>query len=188
MGDDSIVDAAPTGRLVVGDLPDDGLASHIFVGVGMATGIGGDGPGDLVLLGLAEARVGLGAGHHRAGGGVKPGGLHTVGGIPLGGVEQVPVVGAAAGKRIAVGDVVDPLHVDGGAAGGASGRPAHRHRLGRFKGDRLGELLRGRVQAGTAYSGFLAEGLILPGHDNFTAVLHRRGFRLLLHGEHGLLV
>ena len=187
-GNDSVVDAAPTGRLVVGDLPDDGLASHIFVGVGVSAGIGGDGPGDLVLLGLGEARVGLGAGHHRAGGGVKTGGLHTVGGIPLGGVEQVSIVGAAAGERITVGDVVDPLHIDGGAAGGASGRPAHRHRLGRFKGDLLGELLRGRVQAGTAYSGFLAEGLILPRHDGFTAVLHRRGFRLLLHGEHGLLV
>src|SRR5699024_2361148 len=58
----------------------------------------------------------------------------------------------------------------------------------RFKGDLLGELLRGRVQAGTAYGGFLAEGLILLGHDGFTAVLHRRVFRLLLHGEHGLLV
>ena len=122
MGDDSVVDAAPTGRLVVGDLPNDGLAGHILVGVGVAAGIGGDGPGDLVLLGPAEARVGLGAGHHRAGGGVKTGGLHTVGGIPLGGVEQVPVVGAAAGERIAVGDVVDPLpYTCGGAAGGRCG-------------------------------------------------------------------
>lgn len=51
-GDHRFVDAAGAVRLAVADLPDDGLGGKVFIAIGVSAA-GGDGLGDLLLLGAA---------------------------------------------------------------------------------------------------------------------------------------
>ncbi len=196
-GDHRFVDATGTGCLAIADLPDDGLGSKIFITVGVSAA-GGDGFGDLLLLGAAQSTVAEAAGNNSTIGRIESRRFHAEGGATIRGVHLVGAVGSAAAEGIEMAQAADLLHVDGGAAGVGSGFPHSRGR-GRTAADSFkGKAVR-RVQTGSTHGGLGGEGSIgipLQGFSfrifrRFPGIHHRRhrniglglgGGRLLLTG------